>query len=120
MFDGSGCRDGFVLSEDAIDEGSSARKALSMLMVRGIYAAVSECCEAWSFERTPLKPMHFSPISRMNSAIATPSLCGLDALVELYSAIIDSGEFIVIVAAVEMPSHDGRPSFRSMASSCMR
>jgi hypothetical protein len=67
--------------------------------------------------RTPLKPMHLSPISRINSAIATPSLCGLDALVELYSAIIDSGEFIVIVAAVDMPSHDGRPSFRSVASS---
>jgi hypothetical protein len=64
--------------------------------------------------------MHFKPISRINSAIATPSLCGRDALVELYNAIIDSGEFIVIVAAVEMPSHDGRPSFRSVASSCMR
>jgi hypothetical protein len=47
--------------------------------------------------------MHFKPISRINSAIATPSLCGRDALVELYNAIIDSGEFIVIVAAVEMP-----------------
>jgi hypothetical protein len=66
---------------------------------------------------TPLKPMHLSPISRINSAIATPSLCGLDALVELYNAIIDSGEFIVIVAAVDIPSHDGRPSFRSVASS---
>jgi len=33
---------------------------------------------------------------------------------------MDSGEFMVIVAAVEMPSHDGRPSFRSVASSCMR
>ena len=30
---------------------------------------------------------------------------------------MDSGEFIVIVAAVEMPSHDGRPSLRSVASS---
>ena len=29
---------------------------------------------------------------------------------------MDSGEFIVIVAAVEMPSHDGRPSLRSVAS----
>lgn len=56
----------------------------------------------------------------MNSAICTPSLDGFDALVELYRAIIDSGEFMVIVAAVEMPSHDGRPSFRSVASSWMR
>lgn len=68
-------------------------------------------------QRTPLKPIHFSPISRINSAIATPSLWGRDALVELYNAIMDSGEFIVIVAAVEIPSHDGRPSFRSVASS---
>jgi hypothetical protein len=40
--------------------------------------------------------------------------------VALYSAIIESGEFIVMVAAVEMPSHDGRPSFRSLASDWMR
>ena len=33
---------------------------------------------------------------------------------------MDSGEFIVIVAAVEMPSHDGRPSLRSVASSSIR
>jgi hypothetical protein len=39
--------------------------------------------------------------------------------VELYRAIMDSGEFMVIVAAVEMPSHDGRPSLRSVASSCI-
>ena len=64
--------------------------------------------------------MHFKPISRMNSAICTPSLAGFDALVELNSAIMDSGEFMVIVAAVDMPSHDGRPSLRSVASSWMR
>jgi hypothetical protein len=55
----------------------------------------------------------------MNSAIATPSVCGRDVLVELYRAIMDSGEFIVMVAAVEMPSHEGRPSLRSVASSCI-
>jgi hypothetical protein len=37
IFEASGLRDGLVLSEDAIDEGSSARKALSMLIVRGIW-----------------------------------------------------------------------------------
>lgn len=66
---------------------------------------------------TPLNPMHFNPISRMNSAIATWSFSDFELLDELYKAIIDSGEFIVIVAAVEMPSHDGRPSFRAVASS---
>jgi hypothetical protein len=35
----------------------------------------------------------------------------------MYKATIDSGEFIVMVAAVEMPNHDGRPSFRAVASS---
>lgn len=52
--------------------------------------------------------MHFSPISRINSAISTDSLGGVDAVEAWYSAAIDSGEFIVIVAAVDMLSHDGR------------
>jgi hypothetical protein len=72
--------------------------------------------EGW-WGRTPLNPIHLSPISRMNSAIWTLSFCGREALVELYKAIMDSGEFMVIVAAVEMPSHDGRPNLRSVASS---
>jgi hypothetical protein len=33
---------------------------------------------------------------------------------------MDSGEFIVIVAAVDMLSHDGRPSLRSVASFSIR
>jgi hypothetical protein len=36
MLEGSGKRVGFVFNEDAIDEGSSARKAFNMLIVRGI------------------------------------------------------------------------------------
>jgi hypothetical protein len=48
------------------------------------------------------------------------SLSGSDVVELLYRAIMDSGEFIVIVAAVDIPSHDGRPSFRSVASSCIR
>jgi|TARA_R110002003_G_scaffold267_5_gene17916 hypothetical protein len=67
-----------------------------------------------------LNPIHFNPTSLINSAIATDSLGGLDALVEVYRASMDSGEFIVMVAAVEMLSHDGRPSLRSVASSWMR
>lgn len=66
--------------------------------------------------RTPLKPIHLRPISRMNSAVATPSLSGRDWVELLYRAIMDSGEFMVIVAAVDMLSHDGRPSLRSVAS----
>jgi hypothetical protein len=69
---------------------------------------------------TPLKPIHFRPISRINSAIATPSLSGLDVVELWYRAIMDSGEFMVMVAAVEMPSHDGRPSLRSVASCSIR
>lgn len=61
--------------------------------------------------------MHFRPISRMNSAMATFSLSGWDLVEELYNATMDSGEFMVIVAAVEIPSHDGLPSFRAVASS---
>lgn len=71
----------------------------------------------WLEQPTPLKPMHFKPISRMNSAIATPSFSDLDLLAARYSAAMESGEFIVIVAAVEMPSHEGRPSLRAVASS---
>ena len=122
MLEGSGKRVGLVFREDAIDEGSSARKAFNMLMVRGIcneyeYTALSH---ASGQMLAPLKPMHFRPISRMNSAIATPSLSGLAVAELLYRAIIDSGEFIVMVAAVEMPSHDGRPSLRSVASCSIR
>jgi hypothetical protein len=60
--------------------------------------------------------MHFSPTSRISSAIATPSLSDFDALADLKSASIESGEFIVIVAAVDKASHDGRPSFCACAS----
>ena len=64
--------------------------------------------------------MHLRPISRINSAIATPSASGLEVLELWYKASMDSGEFIVIVAAVEMASHDGRPSLRSEASCSIR
>lgn len=48
--------------------------------------------------------------------MATLSLADLDALATLYRIIIDSGEFIVIVVAVDNASHEGRPSFRAEAS----
>jgi len=53
----------------------------------------------------------------MNSAIATASFSAAFALAAAYNAAMESGEFIVMVAAVEIPSHDGRPSFRAEASS---
>lgn len=65
---------------------------------------------------TPLNPIHFSPTSLMSSAIATASLSGFEALAALYSATIESGEFIVIVAAVDKASHDGRLNFCALAS----
>ena len=40
ILEGSGNRVGFVFRDDAILEGSEARKALSMLIVRGI----CDCC----------------------------------------------------------------------------
>lgn len=49
---------------------------------------------------TPLKPIDFSPTSRINSAFFTASETGLSALAKLWSTLSDSGEFIVIVAAV--------------------
>ena len=52
----------------------------------------------------------------MNSAIATASLSGLFWLEWLYRATMDSGEFMVMVAAVDIDSHDGRPNFFSVAS----
>lgn len=66
--------------------------------------------------RTPLNPIHFNPTSLINSAIATPSLVLFSSLTALYSFTIDSGEFIVIIAAVDRASHDGRPSFCAVAS----
>jgi hypothetical protein len=48
--------------------------------------------------------------------MATRSLSGLEALAELNRTSIDSGEFIVMVAAVDRASHDGRPSFCAVAS----
>lgn len=54
----------------------------------------------------------------MNSAISTLSFSDCEVLADWNSADIDSGELMVIVAAVEIPSHDGRPSVRSIASSC--
>ena len=52
----------------------------------------------------------------MSSTIATLSLVGFDSLATLYSASIESGEFIVMVTAVDRASHDGRPSFCADAS----
>jgi hypothetical protein len=60
--------------------------------------------------------MHLSPTSRISSAISTASFSGLFSLADLYSATIDSGEFIVIVVAVESASHEGRPSLCAVAS----
>ena len=44
--------------------------------------------------------MHFSPTSRINSAFWTAAESGFSALAMPWSAVNDSGEFIVIVAAV--------------------
>jgi hypothetical protein len=52
----------------------------------------------------------------MNSAIKVLSLSGFGAVVYRKRAAIDSGEFIVIVVAVMMASHDQILSFLALAS----
>lgn len=83
--------------------------------------------------RTPLKPMHFKPISLINSAVSTDCFLSFDLSVAiLYNSVSDSGEFIVIVAAVcksyqlssltngvvltDSVSHAGAPTFFAEAS----
>jgi hypothetical protein len=50
----------------------------------------------------PLKEIHLSPTSRISSAVSRDvvGVVGVVVLARLYSAVRDSGEFIVIVAAV--------------------
>jgi hypothetical protein len=77
--------------------------------------------------------MHFNPTSLINSAVWTASALSLDVVARLNSSVIDSGEFIVIVAAVfnrisicsinlqrdqltDSVSQDSRPSFWASAS----
>lgn len=52
----------------------------------------------------------------MNSATWTLSSCDFDCVLLWKRASIDSGEFMVMVAAVETASHEGRPSCLSVAS----
>jgi hypothetical protein len=48
-----------------------------------------------------LKPIHFSPISLINSAVSTDCVLSFEPPVaRLYNSVNPSGEFIVIVAAV--------------------
>jgi hypothetical protein len=84
--------------------------------------------------RTPFNPMHFKPTSRMSSAVSTDCVLSFDDDVSrLYNSVNDSGEFIVIVAAVyicqfwflkcftegltDNVSHAGAPMFLADASS---
>lgn len=59
--------------------------------------------------RTPLNPIHFNPISRINSARYTLSSFDFDSETSLCSRTNDSGEFMVIVAAVCKSSQFARP-----------
>jgi hypothetical protein len=82
--------------------------------------------------------MHFSPTSRISSAVSTDCVLSFDDDVSrLYNSVKDSGEFIVIVAAVYVSqfwflksftggltdnvSHAGVPTFLAEASalSCL-
>lgn len=69
----------------ATESGNPALKALRQLMVRGI----------------PLKLMHLRPTSRMSSAMATLSSVDWEEEVACWKRMPrESGEFMVIVAAV--------------------
>ena len=47
-----------------------------------------------------MRPIHFNPTSRISSAVWTACSLDFDAVARLKSSVRDSGEFIVIVAAV--------------------
>ena len=50
---------------------------------------------------TPLNPIHFKPTSLINSAVCTDWLWSFEvSFASLNNSVNDSGEFIVIVAAV--------------------
>jgi len=58
--------------------------------------------EGWEGEgHTPLNPIHFNPISLINSAVSTLCFLSLEfEVARLYNSVKEAGEFIVIVAAV--------------------
>jgi hypothetical protein len=60
---------------------------------------------------------HLKPISRMNSAVATRSLSGSELVTYWKRAFIEPGASIVIIVAVKIASHIGRPS-SLVAASC--
>jgi len=92
---------GFVESDDTISLGKLALNAPRQLIVLG----------------TPLKPMHFKPTSLISSAVSTDCFLSFDlSVARLYSSVRDSGEFIVMVAAVDNVSHAGVPTFFDEAS----
>jgi hypothetical protein len=86
MFSGVGARVGVRVNFAVTDSGRLARKAPRQLIVLGM----------------PLKEIHLSPTSRISSAVSRDvvGVVGVVVLARLYSAVRDSGEFIVIVAAV--------------------
>lgn len=85
---------------DEISIGKPEEKAPRQLIVRGM----------------PLKLMHLSPTSRMSSAAYIFWACELEDVATRCSSSRESGEFIVIVAAVETVSHAGRPTCLDEAS----
>lgn len=76
-------RVGVVLRDEVTEEGRDEMNAPSTLMVRGM----------------PLKDMHFRATSRMSSAVWTGVEVDEEEATEC-RMVRDSGEFIVIVAAV--------------------
>jgi hypothetical protein len=50
--------------------------------------------------RTPLKLIHFRPTSRINSAVVTARALSWEDVARWNNSVNDSGEFMVIVAAV--------------------
>lgn len=104
MFCGEDWRVGVVDREETISEGRLERKAPRQFIVRGTWGkGVSELTwgEKGGEKRTPLKPIHFNPTSRINSAVSTLCFLSFDlSVARSYNWVNPSGEFIVIVAAV--------------------
>lgn len=106
-------RVGVVEREDVTFSGREARKALSMLIVRGTCFFCMTFDQYFRFfevgkrkgkgkKLTPLNPIHFNPTSLISSAVCTASPSGEAAW---YSSDSESGEFIVMVVAVYYTSY---------------
>jgi hypothetical protein len=101
MFCSEGILAGFVDNDVMMSFGRLLRNAPKQLMVRGTCFNQLLCQNGSIVQHTPLNPMHFNPTSLISSVVFTDCFLSFeDSVARLYSSVNDSGEFMVIVAAV--------------------